>query len=193
MIDRARERLTDDSRVTWRQVDATELPFDDDAFDVVTCQFGWMFFPDRGRAVSEAKRVLRPSGRLVFNTWGSLDENPVPAEAYAAIRARFPSNPPSFYDVPFGMFDPAEHERIAREAGFNVVKLERVQLEGAKLSPAEAATGIVRGGPFITEIEQRGADASSIIDDVAAHLRSRFGAQPFAARLSALVCSATKG
>ena len=53
--------------VEWRQADATALPFDDDAFDVVACQFGVMFFPDRPKAYSEVRRVLKPGGTLLFN------------------------------------------------------------------------------------------------------------------------------
>ena len=48
--------------VEWRQADAMQLPFEDSAFDVVVCQFGVMFFPEKSKAFSEARRVLR-SGR----------------------------------------------------------------------------------------------------------------------------------
>ena len=192
MIDIACKKLPDDRRIAWRQADATDLPFGDGAFDAVVCQFGWMFFPDRARAGREAARVLRPGGQLLFNTWDSLKENPVPAEAYAGVRACFSTNPPRFYDTPYGMFDPAEHERIVREAGFGNVTVDRVQFSGAKLNPLDVATGVIRGGPFITEIEERGADANSIIEAVAARLKRRFGAEPFAANLKALVCTAKR-
>ena len=58
------------------QVDAGELPFTDGSFDVVTCQFGVMFFPDKARSYAEVRRVLRPGGAYVFNTWDSWAENP---------------------------------------------------------------------------------------------------------------------
>jgi ubiquinone/menaquinone biosynthesis C-methylase UbiE len=48
--------------IEWRQADAMQLPFPDTAFDVVVCQFGVMFFPDKVKAFSEARRVLRPGG-----------------------------------------------------------------------------------------------------------------------------------
>src|SRR5215469_14013615 len=35
------------ARAVWRQADALALPFDDASFDIVVCQFGAMFFPDR--------------------------------------------------------------------------------------------------------------------------------------------------
>ena len=190
MIDIARKKLPEDPRITWRQEDATDLSFGDGAFDAVVCQFGWMFFPDRARAAREAARVLRLGGQLLFNTWDSLKENRLPAEVYAGVRECFTTDPPTFYDVPFSMSDPAEHLRLATEAGLNDVTVDRVNLVGARLNPRDAATGVIRGGPFVTEIEQRGANADTVIELVAGRLKRRFGAEPLAANLSALVCSA---
>ena len=52
-------------RVSFRQADATKLPFGDASFDAVVCQFGVMFFPDRVAGYREARRVLKPGGRFV--------------------------------------------------------------------------------------------------------------------------------
>src|SRR2546423_14564874 len=46
--------------VEFRQADALELPFKEDSFDAVVCQFGLMFFPDKDQAAREADRVLKP-------------------------------------------------------------------------------------------------------------------------------------
>jgi len=192
MIDIARTKSPSDHRIEWQLADATDLPFETGSFDAVVCQFGWMFFPDRPRATREAARVLRPGGRLLFNTWDSLDVNIVPAEAYASIRACFASDPPRFYDIPYGMFHPAEHERLAVGAGFDDVTVERITLEGARLDAREVATGVIRGGPFITELEQRNANLDEIVEKVTERLTARFGTEKFAATLSALVCSAKK-
>ncbi|MFD7572331.1 class I SAM-dependent methyltransferase [Streptomyces sp. NPDC059810] len=56
----------------WRRADAQRLPFPDGGFDLVVCQFGVMFFPDRVAAFTEVRRVLAPSGRFLFNTWGPI-------------------------------------------------------------------------------------------------------------------------
>src|SRR5574337_730938 len=61
--------------VEWRQADALALPFGDGAFDAVVCQFGAMFFPDKSRAFSEARRVLKPGGLFIFNVWDRIAEN----------------------------------------------------------------------------------------------------------------------
>src|SRR6185436_10415604 len=60
--------------VDWRQADVMQLPFEDGAFDAVVCQFGVMFFPDKPRAFSEMRRVLRPGGALLFNVWDRIED-----------------------------------------------------------------------------------------------------------------------
>ena len=69
MLDRARKIQGADERITWRQADALDLPFEDHAFDTVCCQFGVMFFPDRIAGYREARRVLKPGGRFIFRGW----------------------------------------------------------------------------------------------------------------------------
>ena len=49
------------------------MPFADQQFDYIVCQFGVMFFPDKVAAFREALRVLRPGGRFLFSVWGSRE------------------------------------------------------------------------------------------------------------------------
>ena len=82
-------------RVQFRQADALQLPFDDQSFDAVVCQFGVMFFPDRSAAFREANRVLRPGGRFLFNVWESPATNPiVTAGMVAGLSQRYPDHGP---------------------------------------------------------------------------------------------------
>jgi ubiquinone/menaquinone biosynthesis C-methylase UbiE len=71
MLDHA-QRQSHDSRITWRQADALALPFEDQKFDVVACQFGAMFFPDKVQGYREARRVLKPGGHFFFNVGPTL-------------------------------------------------------------------------------------------------------------------------
>ena len=179
MIDIARRRVGDDARISWQQIDATTLPFEDGTFHAVVCQFGCMFFPDKPKAMREASRVLRKGGTMLFNTWDRLDHCPVFAEADAGIRACFPDDPPHFYDVPFGMYDSDAIMELVHHAGFTDVRLENVRLAGQSLPPNDIASGIVRGGAFATEIQQRGGDVDAVVVRVAERLRDRFGGKPF--------------
>jgi len=73
--------------VEWRQADVMNLPFPDQAFDVVACQFGVMFFPDKAKAYSEVRRVLRPGGWFVFNVWDRIDQNEFAATVDQALQS----------------------------------------------------------------------------------------------------------
>ena len=75
MIDYAAKRQAADKRICWRKADAQALPFEDTVFDVVCCQFGVMFFPDRQAGYREAKRVLKPGGCFLFSVWDRIEEN----------------------------------------------------------------------------------------------------------------------
>jgi SAM-dependent methyltransferase len=62
--------------VEFHQADAMALPFEAASVDQIVCQFGAMYFPDKVAAYTEARRVLRDGGWLVFNVWGTLERNP---------------------------------------------------------------------------------------------------------------------
>ena len=95
MLDQAAVRGTKHP-VTWRQADAMKLPFADDAFDAVVCQFGVMFFPEKRVAYSEVRRVLRLGGIFIFNAWDRIEENEFADTVTTALEALFPHDPPRF-------------------------------------------------------------------------------------------------
>lgn len=106
-------------RVRWQQADALALPFGEAEFDVVACQCGVMFFPDRVAGYREARRVLRPGGRFLFNVWDSLASNPV-MDAVVAGLARWHPNHTSWFleRTPCGYRDPAIIRADLEAAGF---------------------------------------------------------------------------
>lgn len=89
-----------------RQADALVLPFEDAAFDLVCCQFGAMFFPNRGAAYAQARRVLRPNGRFVFSVWDRIEESAFADEVTHAVATVFPHDPRRFLArTPHGYHD----------------------------------------------------------------------------------------
>lgn len=102
MLDVAKRKFSRGENVEFKPADAMALPFADGAFDVVVCQFGVMFFPDKQTAFREAVRVLRARGRYLFNVWGGMPENPFSEVAHTVVAEFFPDDPPGFYKVPFG-------------------------------------------------------------------------------------------
>lgn len=119
MLDRAAAAGT--SRpVEWRQADAMKLPFPDGVFDTVVCQFGAMFFPDKAKAFSEARRVLAPGGAFVFSVWDRLAENDLADIVTTVLESVFPADPPRFMDrTPHDYHDVRIVERDLAGGGFN--------------------------------------------------------------------------
>ncbi len=82
-------------QVEFRVATAEELPFRAGNFDRVTCRFGAMYFTDLPRAISEARRVLRPGGRLAWLVWGPIEQPFFQATVFVALRhARMTHLPP---------------------------------------------------------------------------------------------------
>jgi len=156
MIDRATSVGT--SRpVEWRQADAMQLPFSDQTFDVVVCQFGAMFFPDKPKAFSEARRVLRSGGKFIFNVWDVIDQNDFADAVTFALQQMFPDDPPRFMArTPHGYSDPAVIARHLVEAGF--VRPSAITTLAAKSSaesPSIPAIAYCQGTLLRSEIETR--------------------------------------
>jgi ubiquinone/menaquinone biosynthesis C-methylase UbiE len=76
MLEFARQKFSTDEKIVFRAADAVALPFEDGTFDMLVCQFGVMFFPDKDKSYREAYRVLASGGRYHFNVWDSFDFNP---------------------------------------------------------------------------------------------------------------------
>jgi len=174
MIDVATTRGS--GHTSWVQCDAMALPFDDGAFDVVACQFGVMFFPERTRAYREAARVLVSDGVFIFTVWDRLAVNDVTRVIADALTARYPDDPPSFIQrVPFGYFDVDLIRSELIESCFSEVATETVTLPSRADSAHDAAVGVCQGTPVRAEIESREPDGlQTATDDVAQALVAEF-------------------
>ena len=71
------KRGFNDTRVKFREADATTLPFGTDAFDSEVMALANHYVPDRTRAIAELCRVVRPSGWVFVYVWdGTGHEHP---------------------------------------------------------------------------------------------------------------------
>ena len=160
MLAIAAGRQAPDERITWQQADALDLPFEDGAFDVVCCQFGVMFFPDRVAGYREARRVLRPGGRFLFSTWDRIEENNFARIVTDAIAAVFPQDPPTFLArIPHGYHEVARIEADLRSAGFSDIRCETIAHMSTASAPSHPAIAYCQGTPLRNEIETRDAMA----------------------------------
>jgi ubiquinone/menaquinone biosynthesis C-methylase UbiE len=192
MLDQAAERQGADARITWQQSDALALPFGDTAFDVVCCQFGVMFFPDRVRGYREVRRVLKPGGHWLFNVWDRIEENTFANDVTNALAEFFPSDPPRFLArTPHGYHDvPLIREELER-AGFSNVTIETRREQSSAPSARYPAVAYCQGTPLRNEIEARGADKlQAATEYAAAAIASRHGSGEVAAKIQAFVITA---
>jgi len=176
--------------VEWRQADAMQLPFPDGAFDTVVCQFGVMFFPDKARAFAEARRVLAPGGRLVFNVWDRIADNEFADAVTAALEPLFPADPPRFLArVPHGYHDPRTIERDLAAGGFtSAPRITTVTARSRAASARVPALAFCQGTPLRNEIETRDASRLGEATEAAATaLARRFGAGAIEAKAQAHV------
>lgn len=177
---------------TWQPADAGDLPRPDASVDLVVCQFGVMFFPDRPRAFAEAFRVLAPGGRFLFTTWDVLAASAFPAALVAGLDAVIPDDPPTFVArVPHGYHDPARIEADLAAGGFGDVTVDRVTLTGRAPSARVVAEGFCFGTPLRFALEQRG-DLQALSGAVGEHMEGSLGAGAIEGDLAAFVVTARK-
>ena len=164
--------------VEWRQADAMQLPFDDASFDAVVCQFGVMFFPDKGKAFAEARRVLKADGIFLFNVWDRIEDNEFAHTVTAALESVFPDDPPRFLArTPHGYHDRSRIGRDLAAGGFTAApRIDTVAARSRARSPREPAIAYCQGTPLRNEIETRDAARLGAATDVAAEaIAARFG------------------
>ncbi len=176
--------------VRWQEADAQQLPFDDASFDLVLCQFGAMFFPDRAGAFAEVRRVLRPGGRFLFNVWDRIETNEFADVVTQALADVFPHDPPRFLArTPHGCHDLAALARELARAGFEAPpQRDTVDARSRAPSGREPAIAYCQGTPLRREIEARGAPGlAAATAAAAAALEARFGPGPVDGRICAHV------
>ena len=174
--------------VEWRQADAMELPFDDAAFDVVVCQFGVMFFPDKAHAFAQARRVLRPGGALIFNAWDRIEENEFADIVTTALASVFPNDPPRFMArTPHGYHDLAAIAADLKRGGFGSSPQVATVAARSRASAARVvAIAYCQGTPLRSEIEARDKSRLGEATDIAAAaIARRFGAGPVDGKIQA--------
>jgi ubiquinone/menaquinone biosynthesis C-methylase UbiE len=190
MLAVAQQQVSPDERLAWQPADAMSLPFDAETFDVIACQFGIMFFPDKDVALGQMRRVLKAGGTLLFNTWDSLERNEIARIAHHTLARTYPENLPRFLDTPFGFHDVETITARVRAAGFQQVHVDTIAHDGHSPSADEAARGFVAGTPIAAHLAQIGESLDAAVDAVSDAVKARFGDGSLTIPLSAIVVTA---
>jgi len=194
MLDHA-ARIGTSRAVTWQQADAMHLPFGVASFDVVVCQFGAMFFPEKSAAFAEARRVLRPGGTFLFSVWGRIEDNEFADCVTQAMAHLFPHDPPRFLvRMPHGYYDEAMIGSALGDGGFTgSFAFDTLAFQSRSESPRTVAVAYCQGSPLRNDIEQRNPSMLDEATDIAAAaITERFGAGPITGKIQAHVISAKK-
>jgi SAM-dependent methyltransferase len=176
---------------TWLAADAQHLELPDASFDLVACQFGAMFFPDKPAAFAEAARVLEPDAALLFTVWDTVKTSDFPAAMVDSLTAVFGDSSPDFIvRVPHGYAEPEQIASDVRAGGLLVDDLDRVVLRGA--STAQTLTeGFCLGTPLRFALQERGS-----LEDLTRRLQKemveRLGTGPVEGDLAAYQVTARK-
>jgi len=180
--------------VKWQQADAMALPFPDEEFDAVVCQFGAMFFPDKVKGYAQARRVLKPGGHFFFNVWDRIAENEFADVVTETLAAIFPNDPPRFMArIPHGYHDVTKLRDELTMAGFTSISIETRGDISSAASPRDPAIAYCQGTPLRNEIEARDpAGLEAATQACTEALARRFGNGPVEGRIRAHVITAIR-
>ncbi len=161
--------------VAWHQGSATELPFDAGSFDVVLCQQGLQFFPDRTAAMGEMARVLAPGGHIALNVWGALERQPFHAAVIAGIGAFLGADASAAFDSAFSLNTAKELRQLANEAGLQNI---RIRFEHRTLRypvPARLVSGFMGSTPVTAQFlalpdDRKRAFIAHIVEQLASYV-----------------------
>jgi ubiquinone/menaquinone biosynthesis C-methylase UbiE len=170
MVDAARERARREGvdNAECEVLDAQHLGLPDASFDAVICGFGLMLMPEPVRAAAEARRVLRPGGRLVLTVWAEEAANAWLAAAMRALMEELGApEPEEGMPGPFALGSAQRLEEILSAAGFESVEVERVQMIEPHESPESWWSAVeTSAGPIVAVL-------AGLSDDTRAAIRRR--------------------
>jgi ubiquinone/menaquinone biosynthesis C-methylase UbiE len=150
-------RQQDLANITFRQADAEALPFRDHMFDLVTCRFGVMFWPNAPQALREIYRVLKLGGRAAFTAWGPVEQNPYFASTIGVVMQYVHRPPPeSGAPNPFNFAKAGTLSTTLEDAGFSQVQEESHSIPWPFPGSPEQCWDCVRefGGVFRRNFEE---------------------------------------
>ena len=138
--------------IEWHESSAEAIPLPDEAFDVVLCQMGLQFVPDKLAALREMQRVLAPGGRLVLNVVGP--KPPAFAILSEALARHIKPELSAFVDLVFSLHDTGELQHLISGAGFREVAIQSATRTLRLPAPEEFLWQYVQSTPLANAVAQ---------------------------------------
>ena len=186
-------RTTDGSahEIEWREGDATDLPFDDDAFDVVLCQQGLQFVDDPVTALDEMRRVLAPGGRTLVSVWRPITSNPAYVTLAEALERHVGEEAGEMMHSPFPDWELSDLRAFAEEAGFTAQTIV-IDVAASRFPSIEEFVRIeLAGSPLASEFTDESSRAA-LVGDVADELDGYIDDEGLVSPMEAHVLTATE-
>jgi ubiquinone/menaquinone biosynthesis C-methylase UbiE len=193
MLEIAKQRL-DDAAVLYSSEDAQNLSFADNSFDLVVCQFGLMFFPDKARGAKEAFRVLRPGGKCFFSTWERVEGIPMLDLIFNhVLMPAINDADPARFLVPFSLYDPTALQTLMQHAGFEKVQYNKITFQSGQTNAETIVTGLFSKHSIGAEILRTDPEKfQQIKEKMEREIKQQFGEATFSFELVAHLVSGCK-
>jgi ubiquinone/menaquinone biosynthesis C-methylase UbiE len=140
--------------IEWREGTALALPFADEAFDIVFCQLGLQFFPDRPQALQEMRRALALGGRLALNVFGPIEHNPATYALATALDRHISPSASVAKRTEHALADTEQLRRLVADAGFHSIEIETVSKLVRFPSPADYVRIQLAATPLASVVAQ---------------------------------------
>jgi ubiquinone/menaquinone biosynthesis C-methylase UbiE len=166
--------------ITWTEASVLAMPFPDATFNVVVCQLGLQFFPDRPQALREMRRVLVPGGRVLLSVFGPLAHNPAPQALADALERHLGPHASAIKRAEHDLDDPTALDELVAGAGFSDVAIETTTQQIRFPSPREYVRIQLAATPLAALMQEMPRElqavlAEAVIADVSRALRSYSG------------------
>lgn len=177
------------AKLSWQNVNMDNIPFQDEEFDLIICQFGIMFVPDKLKALTEMKRVLKTGGQLLFNTWGDINQNPMWQISFSLFAKTFGEMPMPKELGPFGLTNMDYVKNLLIQTGFSEINAEEVRITSTIESAELAAKSFLLTSPVLYQKPELMPQMQLALGT---ELADKLGNAPLIAPLLALVFNVTK-
>jgi ubiquinone/menaquinone biosynthesis C-methylase UbiE len=152
--------------IHWKEGSAMSLPFPNESFDLVICQQGLQFFPDRLKALTEMNRVLVGAnrnggdkncgyGRLVLSVWTSIKDSPGFSILERLLQETISHEAATVMQLPHSLSDSSELVSLVRAAGFSKILSKEVTKTISFSSVEEFVVGFTNGSMLASYFSEK--------------------------------------
>ena len=173
MLTVARSASVGIENIEWREGNAMAMPLSDKTFDLVFCQQGLQFIPDRLASLKEMQRVLVPGGRLAVSVWSSIDNSPGFSLFAAALGDHIGPEAASLMRLPFSLASERELRSLVELAGFRNAKIYPASKKLTFPSPDEFVKRYVAASPLASTVARAdGRSQQALLETMGEALQS---------------------